>query len=44
LSEVEYFLEFSYKQNLIEKEKYDSVVALKEECGRILWSLYQSQR
>jgi len=44
LSEVEYFLEFSYKQKLIEKEKYDSVFSLKEECGRILWNLYQSQK
>jgi len=33
LSEVDYFLEFSFKQKLIEQEKYNSVLALREECG-----------
>lgn len=43
LAEVGYFLEFSYKQKLIKELEFNSVLLLKEECGRIIWRLYQSQ-
>lgn len=44
LSEVEYFLQFSFKQNLINKVIFSELMNLKEECGRIIWSLYRSQK
>lgn len=44
LAEVEYFLDFSYKQKLIKQIEYNSILALKEECGRIIWSLHRSQK
>lgn len=44
LSEVEYFLQFSFKQNLINKAIFSELMNLKEECGRIIWSLYRSQK
>lgn len=44
LAEVEYFLTFAYEQNLIKKVEFESTLSLKEECGRIIWRLYQSQK
>lgn len=44
LSEVEYFLTFSYKQKLIKEGEYVLILALKEECGRLVWGLHQSQK
>lgn len=44
LAEVEYFLDFSNKQKLIKQTDYSSILELKEECGRIMWSLYRSQK
>lgn len=44
LAEVEYFLDFSYKQKLIKPDSYNSIILLKEECGRLIWKLYQSQK
>lgn len=43
LAEVDYFLEFSFKQELIELPSFNKVIDLKEECGRIIWKLYKSQ-
>lgn len=44
LSEVEYFLQFSFKQKLIRQPAFAELMNLKEECGRIIWSLYRSQK
>ncbi len=44
LAEVEYFIDFSFKQKFIKKHDYESIILLKEECGRIIWKLYQSQK
>lgn len=44
LAEVEYFVTFSFEQKLIKQKDYQSVIDLKEECGRIIWKLYQSQK
>lgn len=44
LSEVEYFLQFSFKQKFIKQATFTGLMNLKEECGRIIWKLYQSQR
>lgn len=44
LAEVEYFLSFSFEINLIKKSDYEYLINLKEECGRIIWKLYLSQK
>ena len=44
LAEVQYLLEFSLKQRLIPQAAFDSALSLKDECGRIIWKLYQSQK
>lgn len=44
LAEVEYFLDFAYKQKLVKEKDFYEVLELKEECGRIIWRLYQSQK
>lgn len=44
LSEVEYFLQFSFKQKLISLVGFTELMNLKEECGKIIWSLYRSQK
>ncbi len=43
LAEVDYFLSFSYKRNLINGNDYQKIAELKEECGKLIWGLYQSQ-
>lgn len=43
LAEVGYFLNFSFRRKFITQADYASTESLKEECGRIIWSLYQSQ-
>lgn len=42
LAEVEY-LEFSFKEKLISLDDFYKVQQLKEEFGRVIWSLYKSQ-
>ncbi len=44
LAEVEYFLNFSLEEKLIDKNNFEEVIGLKEECGRLIWKLYQSQK
>lgn len=44
LSEVEYFLQFSFKQKFMNQPFFAELMNLKEECGRIIWKLYQSQK
>lgn len=44
LAEVEYFLDFAYKQKFIKEKDYYEILELKEECGRLIWKLYESQK
>ena len=44
LAETEYFLTFAFEQGLINKADFAKVIDLKEECGRIIWRLYQFQK
>jgi len=44
LAEVGYFLTFAFEQGLIREADFAKVIDLKEECGRIIWKLYQSQK
>lgn len=44
LAEVGYFLEFSFRRRLVKDIDYKEVISLKNECGRVIWSLYQSQK
>jgi four helix bundle protein len=44
LSEVQYLVDFSYKQKLIEEEDYARLILLREECGKLVWKLYVSQK
>lgn len=44
LAEVGYFLEFSSRRDFISKRDFEEVIELKEECGKIIWKLYQSQK
>lgn len=43
LAELEYFISFAYKQSYISDDDFERMMKLKEECGRIIWRLYQSQ-
>ena len=42
LAEVGYILEFSFKRGYITKVQYNNASELKDECGRIIWSLMRS--
>lgn len=42
LAEVEYFITFSFKQNFMEKEEFDTLISLKDEVGRLVWRLHDS--
>lgn len=44
LAEVQYLLEFSYKQKFINQVDYDITLSLKEESSRLLWKLHESQK
>lgn len=43
LSEVEYYLEFSFKRKYVNRKQFDQAVELRERCGKLLWRLYKSQ-
>lgn len=43
LSEVEYYLEFSFKRKYINQIQFAKAVELRERCGKLLWKLYKSQ-
>ena len=43
LTEVEYLLEFSREQKYITEGEYQKVIQIREECGKLLWKLLQSQ-
>lgn len=43
LAESEYLLVFSFEQDYINKADYEEAMNIKEECGRVLWSLFKSQ-
>ncbi|MBP6882270.1 MAG: four helix bundle protein [Candidatus Levybacteria bacterium] len=44
LSEAEYLLLFSLEEGLIKKEDYENLISLKDECGRLIWGMYISQK
>ena len=44
LAEVDYFLSFAFEIKLISGSDYQEVVGIREECGRLIWRLYQSQK
>lgn len=44
LAEAEYLINFSLKQLYMTNEQYNEIILLKEEVGRIIWKLYQSQK
>lgn len=44
LAETEYLLTFVHQQKFLKDINYKSLIALKEECGRLIWRLYQSQK
>lgn len=44
LAEVEYLLLFARQQNFIKGEDYKNLISLREECGRLVWRLYLSQK
>lgn len=43
LSEVEYYLEFSFRRKYFTKNQFDQVEGLRSRCGQLLWKLYKSQ-
>ncbi len=43
LAETDYLLEFSLKLSYITKGQYEKVEKLKEECGKVLWTLMKVQ-
>lgn len=43
LAETEYLLGFALSQGYIKKRKFDELMELKEECGRLTWKLMKSQ-
>lgn len=44
LAELDYFLDFAVKQKLLKEADFRNAFSLKEECGRLIWRLYQSQK
>ncbi len=44
LAETGYLLDFAYQQNYFTKDELGQIYDLKEETGRIMWKLYNSQR
>lgn len=43
LAEAGYLLEFSLKRGYLNQESYARILAIKEECGRVIWRLMKSQ-
>ncbi|MDP2637435.1 MAG: four helix bundle protein [Candidatus Levybacteria bacterium] len=43
LAEAGYLLEFAFKRNYMTKTDYEKIIAIKEECGRVIWKLMKSQ-
>lgn len=43
LAEVEYLLEFSSSQKYLTLKEYKEIESIRNECGRVLWKLLQSQ-
>jgi len=44
LAEVEYLLGFAFKQGFIKEKDYNALVDLRQECGKYIWRLLQSQK
>ena len=43
LAESGYLLDFAFKRSYLSKDKYQKLIELKDECGRVLWKLMKSQ-
>jgi len=43
LAESGYLLDFAFKRSYLSKDKYQKLIELKNECGRVLWKLMKSQ-
>lgn len=43
LAEAGYLLEFSLKRGYLSQEGYTRIMAIKEQCGRIIWKLMKAQ-
>lgn len=43
LSEVEYYIEFSFKRTYLNQEQFNQLNDLRVQCGQLLWKLYKSQ-
>ena len=43
LAEAGYLLEFSLKRDYLSKDNYSKIMAIKEECGKVIWKLMKSQ-
>lgn len=44
LAEAEYLLGFAYKQNYIKEKEFTELMNLRQECGKYIWKLMQSQK
>jgi four helix bundle protein len=44
LAETEYLLGFAFKQKFIKDKEYLELINLRQECGKYIWKLMQSQK
>ncbi|MDD5415467.1 MAG: four helix bundle protein [Candidatus Daviesbacteria bacterium] len=44
LAETEYLLDFAFKRKFIRQDRYNEIMLLREETGRIIWKLFLSQK
>ena len=44
LAEAGYYLEFAFKRKYLTEKEFSEVDGLRQECGRLLWKLHQSQK
>lgn len=44
LAETEYLLSFAERQKFISEKDYEDLMKLRNECGKYLWRLLQSQK
>jgi four helix bundle protein len=44
LAEVDYLLGFSHELGYLEEEEFEEIKQAREECGRLLWKLLESQK
>ena len=44
LAEAGYYLEFALKRKYLNDREFQEVDSLRQECGKLLWKLHQSQK